>query len=111
MKVIRVGLLFLFAFSVLAFGAVEVWSESILEIGASLLFIGWAVLVFLDDRIKIYWSPLNWPLLRIIRNRTRPAAPARHALSVFDARRTAETRRVPADFFPFDAGHFASAAI
>jgi O-Antigen ligase len=63
MNVIRGGLLFLFAFAVLAFGAVEVWSGSILEMGASLLFIGWAALVFLDDRIKIYWNPLNWPLL------------------------------------------------
>src|SRR5271156_835119 len=63
MNVIRGGLLFLFAFSVLAFGAVEVWSGSILEIGASLLFIGWAALAFLDDRVKIYWNPLNWPLL------------------------------------------------
>ena len=63
MNVIRGGLLFLFAFAVLAFGAVEVWSGSIVEIGASLLFIGWAGLVFLDDRIKIHWSPLNWPLL------------------------------------------------
>jgi O-antigen ligase len=63
MKIIRDGLFFLFAFSVLAFGAVEVWSESILEIAASLLFIGWAALVFLDGRIKIYWNPLNWPLL------------------------------------------------
>jgi O-antigen ligase len=62
MKVIRVGLLFLFAFCVLAFGAVEVWSGSILEMGASLLFLAWAALVFLDDGIKIYWSPLNWPL-------------------------------------------------
>jgi hypothetical protein len=63
MKIIRGGLLLLFAFSVLAFGAVEVWSESILEISASLLFIGWAALVFLDGRVKIYWNPLNWPLL------------------------------------------------
>jgi len=63
MKVIRVGLLFLFAFCVLAFGAVEVWSGAVLEIGASLLFVGWAALVFLDDRIKIHWNPLNWPLL------------------------------------------------
>ena len=62
MNVIRGGLFFLFAFAVLAFGAVEVWSGSILEIGASLLFIGWAALVFVDDRIKIHWSPLNWPL-------------------------------------------------
>ncbi len=63
MKVIRGSLMFLYAFSVLAFGAVEVWSGSILEIGASLLFVGWAALVFLDDRVKIHWSPLNWPLL------------------------------------------------
>src|SRR5271169_260287 len=63
MKVIRAGLLFLFAFCVLAFGAVEVWSGSILEIGASLLFIGWAALVFLDDRVVIHWNPLNWPLV------------------------------------------------
>src|SRR5271155_5393810 len=63
MSMIRGGLLFLFAFSVLAFGAVEVWSESILEIGASLLFVGWATLVFVDDRVKIHWNPLNWPLL------------------------------------------------
>jgi O-antigen ligase len=63
MKLIRAGLMFLFAFAVLAFGAVEAWSGSILEIGASLLFIGWAALVFLDHRVKIYWSPLNWPLL------------------------------------------------
>jgi O-antigen ligase len=62
MKAIRAGLMFLFAFSVLAFGAVEVWSGSILEIGASLLFIAWAALVFLDDGVKIHWSPLNWPL-------------------------------------------------
>jgi O-antigen ligase len=63
MKLIRVGLLSLFAFCVLAFGAVEVWSGAILEVGASVLFVGWAALVFLDDRIKIHWSPLNWPLL------------------------------------------------
>ena len=63
MNVIRGGLLFLFAFSVLAFGAVEIWSGSVVEIGASLLFIGWAVLVLVDDRIKLYWSPLNGPLL------------------------------------------------
>jgi O-antigen ligase len=63
MKLIRAGLMFLFAFAVLAFGAVEVWSGSVLEIGASLLFISWATLVFLDDTVKIYWSSLNWPLL------------------------------------------------
>ena len=62
MRMIRGGVLLLFAFSVLAFGAVEVWSESILEIGASLLFVGWATIIFFDERVKICWSPLNWPL-------------------------------------------------
>ena len=63
MKFVRAGLLFLFAFSVLAFGSVEVWSESLLEIGASLLFVGWAAIVFLDPGVKIDWNPLNWPLV------------------------------------------------
>jgi O-antigen ligase len=62
MKFIRAGLLFLFAFSVLAFGSVEVWSESVLEIGAGILFIGWAAMVSLDRGVKIEWSHLNWPL-------------------------------------------------
>jgi O-antigen ligase len=62
MKVIRVGILFLIAFSVLAFGAVEVWSESILEIGASMLFVGWATIFFFDKSVTVYWSRLNWPL-------------------------------------------------
>ena len=60
---IRNGLLFLFAFTVLAFGAVEVWSESVLEIGASVLLVGWAALVFLNRSVRIHWSPLNWPLV------------------------------------------------
>ena len=66
MKVIRIGLLFLFAFSVLAFGAVEVWSESLLEIGAAILLISWAVIVYRDKQSAIQWSPLNWPLLGFI---------------------------------------------
>ena len=66
MKVIRVGLLLLFAFSVLAFGAVEVWSQSLLEIGASILLISWAVIVYRDKQSTIRWNPLNWPLLGFI---------------------------------------------
>ena len=103
MNVIRGGLLFLFAFAVLAFGAVEVWSGSILEIGASLLFIGWAALVCLDDGIKIYWNPLNWPLLGLF-GIGSTAVPARHALSFFDASRTVKARRVSDDFFSGDTG-------
>ena len=62
MKFIRAGLLLLFAFAVLAFGSVEVWSASLLEIGAGILFIGWAAIVFLDPGVPIEWNPLNWPL-------------------------------------------------
>jgi O-antigen ligase len=65
MTVIRIGLLFLFAFSVLAFGAVEVWAESLLEIGAAILLISWALLVY-GEKQSIQWSPLNWPLLGFI---------------------------------------------
>ena len=66
MKAIRIGLCVLFAFSVFAHGVVEVWSESILEIGASLLFITWVFLAYRDPEITIQWNPLNWPLLGLI---------------------------------------------
>ena len=62
MRVTRGGLLFLFAFGVLAFGAVEVWSESVLEIGASILLVCWAAIYYSDKQATIRWSPLNWPL-------------------------------------------------
>ena len=62
MKFIRAGLMLLFAFSVLAFGSVEVWSESLLEIGAGILFVGWAAIVVLNPGVQIEWNPLNWPL-------------------------------------------------
>jgi O-antigen ligase len=66
MKLLRIGLCLLFAFSVLALGAVETWSESILEIAAAALFLWWAIVVFWNGDAKVYWNPLNWPLLGII---------------------------------------------
>jgi hypothetical protein len=66
MKAVRIGLCVLFAFSVLAHGVVEVWSESVLEIGASVLLVSWAVLVYRNPEIAIRWNPLNWPLLGFI---------------------------------------------
>ena len=44
----------------------EVWSESLLEMGAGVLFLLWAIVVFKDPRAKIYWSSLNWPILGVI---------------------------------------------
>ncbi len=63
MKALRVGLCILLAFSVLAFGSVEVWSESIVEIGAALLLLLWMFLALRDPALEIRWNPLNWPLL------------------------------------------------
>ena len=66
MKVLRVCICLLIAFSVLAFGTMEIWSESILEAGAALLFLWWAILVFRHREIEIYWSAVYWPLLAFL---------------------------------------------
>ena len=66
MKVLRVGLLILFAGAVLAFGAVDVWSQSLLEACAAALFVFWAILAIREPEARIEWSPLNWPLLALI---------------------------------------------
>ncbi len=66
MKLIRFGLIAIFAFAVFAFGAVEVWSISLIEIMAALLLVVWAVVVFRNPEIKIVWNPLNYPLLGLL---------------------------------------------
>jgi len=66
MKTLRIGLCGSVAFAVLAHGAVEVWSEAILNIGVALLFALWAVLVARDPQRRIYGSPLMWPLLGLL---------------------------------------------
>jgi O-antigen ligase len=63
MKLIRIGLCALFAFCVLAHGVVEVWSESVLEIGAALLLLAWAAICFRRRDLVIHWNPLLGPLL------------------------------------------------
>lgn len=50
------------AFAVLAFGTVEVWSESILEIGAAILLVWWAVDVTVHRERQIHWPIICWPL-------------------------------------------------
>jgi O-antigen ligase len=66
LKILRIALFVLFAFSVLAFGTVEVWSQSLLEIGAGILFLWWALVVFKDPEATIQWNPLIWPMLGVI---------------------------------------------
>ncbi len=66
MRAIRVGICVLAAFAVLAFGTVEIWSESILEGGAAALFLWWAILVFLRRDIEIRWNRIFWPVLAFL---------------------------------------------
>lgn len=66
MRFLRFALLLLIAFAVLSFGAVDVWSQSILEAGAALLLAIWAVVARFDPDATIRWSPLNWPLLGFV---------------------------------------------
>jgi len=43
MKFFRVGICCLLAFAVLSFGAVEEWSQAVLEVGAAVLLVLWAI--------------------------------------------------------------------
>jgi O-antigen ligase len=51
------------AFAVLAHGAVEPWSETVLEIGTAILLLIWSWMALTDRELKLAWSPLLWPLL------------------------------------------------
>jgi O-antigen ligase len=62
MSIIRIGICVLVAFSVIAHGAVEPWSESVLEIGAAILLAWWAVLVAMRAVPSIRWNWLFAPL-------------------------------------------------
>ena len=63
MSIIRVGICVLITFGVLAHGAVETWSESILEFGAVALFLWWGYLSARGDSKEIRWTPVLWPLV------------------------------------------------
>ena len=59
---LRTGICVLAAFAVLAHGAVEPWSEAVLEIGAALLLLLWSWKALTDINWKLVWNPLLWPL-------------------------------------------------
>jgi O-antigen ligase len=63
MSILRAGVCVLVAFAVLAHGAVEPWSEAVLEIGAAILLLIWAVQALTSSDLKLVWNPLLWPLL------------------------------------------------
>lgn len=66
MRALRIGLCLLLAFGVASFGAVAVWSQSVLEIGAAVLLLWWALVARRQSAGAVEWSPLNWPLLGLL---------------------------------------------
>ncbi len=62
MRAIRIGIFILVTFAVFAHGAVEAWSEAVLEIGAAGLFVVWGVLIFRGRQVEVSWNPLGWAL-------------------------------------------------
>jgi O-antigen ligase len=66
MTALRIGICLLVAFCVLALGTVEVWSVSVMEIGAALLFFCWSVITWRNPRAKIYWSLLQASVLGVL---------------------------------------------
>ena len=65
MKPIRIGICALVTFAVLAHGAVEPWSEAVLEVGAAALLLLWVWRAALSGEFKVVWNPLLWPLLAL----------------------------------------------
>ncbi len=66
MKFLRFGICLMITFAVALHGAVEVWSESIFEIGAALLLVSWAIVILKNREYYIHFSPLLWPLLALL---------------------------------------------
>jgi O-antigen ligase len=62
MKLLRMGICALVIFAVLSHGAVEDWARAVLEIGAALLFLAWAVRAYLTREPQVIVSPLLPPL-------------------------------------------------
>jgi O-antigen ligase len=64
MKFLRVGICALIVFGIAAHGAVENWAQAVLESGAALLFIAWAVRQYFSKR-EMVLSPLLLPLIAL----------------------------------------------
>ncbi len=67
MKLIRAGVCILVAFAVAAHGVVEVWSVSLFEAGAALLFLAWAfAAIRTREDAKIEWNGLHWAVAGLL---------------------------------------------
>ncbi|MBZ5700721.1 MAG: O-antigen ligase family protein [Acidobacteriia bacterium] len=63
MKFLRAGICALLAFAVLTHGAVEEWSAAVLEIGASVLFLAWALSSLFSQEEELHIPSLLPPLV------------------------------------------------
>jgi O-antigen ligase len=63
MKFLKIGICALLVFGVAAHGGVETWARAVLETGAGLLFVAWAVRSYLFKEEQIVISPLLLPLV------------------------------------------------
>lgn len=66
MRLIRIGICALVVFGVASHGAVEDWARAVLEIGAALLFLVWAVRAYLTQEHQLVLSPLLFPLVSLL---------------------------------------------
>ena len=66
MRFLRIGICSLVAIGVLAHGGVEDWARAILETGAAVLFLGWAIRVYLGKEKTADISPLLPPLVGLL---------------------------------------------
>lgn len=66
MKFLRIGICALIVFGVASHGAVEDWARAVLEIGAGLLFLVWAVRAYLKHEPQLVVSPLLLPLVCLL---------------------------------------------
>ena len=62
MKFLRVGICALVAFAVAAHGGVEDWARAVIETGAGLLFLAWALCIYFHRETQPVLSPLLPPL-------------------------------------------------
>ena len=62
MRFFRVAICCLLAFAVLAFGAVEEWSQAVLEVGAAILMVVWAVRQYRQNAEQLSIPPEFLPL-------------------------------------------------
>jgi O-antigen ligase len=62
MRFLRIAICVLIAFCVLAFGAAEEWAQAVLEVGAAVLLVFWAIRAYLWQTEQIFVSPFFLPL-------------------------------------------------